>query len=1605
MRTKSRLFIELVLVVAAFSWTSAAQSGNTTTESGLKPFGSYHGGDIDTISLVNGKLDLHAPLVSWPQRGKLGFGFTIRYLDPSYEEDRDIPGTCGTPGNPCTYWSTFDGGGVVVVPDFNYGIYQETKIVNNVANNTYSIVSPDGGSHVLIGSETGDATGLHWDSTNNIITDREGVRYYTGANNYSYFPGAFPLPVNKVEDTNGNQITVGSSTYTDTLGRVIPKTYTVTTDYSNCSGPLPISSASTWTVPGPQGGQVTYKFCYVTFSLNFNLVPGQYHYPETSAVTMLQSIVLPNLTAWTFEYNTAWGILTKITLPTGGSISYGASAYRNCGNATYPYMYNTKYASRTVDANDGNGGHQWTYTFPNPFSYTTSYTVNVTDPLGNVAAHTISNLGQGCPAYETMAQYYLGPVSSQNLVKTVTTDYTSSAYSFLYYSGIVNVVPIRTTTTWQLPGGATKVTKTEKDYDTGFSANGYTGLHYGNVVAERVFDYGSSTPGPILRYTHTGYQAFSNSSYLTYNILDAVSSVEVNDTTSGWVCSNGRPHCAYTYYGYDESTRQSSGIPTQHNASPINGSIRGNQTSVHRWLNTTAGYLNSTNVFYDTGKVYTSTDPLGNITTYTYDPAFVGAYLTKTQLPDTNSPNLAHHIVQDSYDFNTGLRTSHTDENSNTTSYTYDNMWRVLTATQPAPAGAITYAYNDTPGNLYAEASQVMSGSQSTAAYTLFDGLGREIAHSTANGQSSYDKSDICYGARGLKFFTAYPYTASSYNAPQVCSGAGDTFSYDALNRLLLVTHSDSTAINYGYSGAATSVTDEGNGTRSVQKISQVDGLGRLKSVCEVASADLTVGTDKTRVSCGQDIAGTGFLTTYGYDGLSNLTSVAQGSALNQRTFTYDSLSRLVTTTNPEAGTTCFGTWAGSTCTENYDANSNVLSRTRPAPNQTSWTTYVTATFTYDPLNRLRTKTYSDGTTPSVTLNYDETSVSGNSISNTSGRLSSEYTGSSSAMSSQSILSYAAPGWVATDIQCTPLNCGTRTFSFAYTYDGAGNVTGSSNGNGVTYALSYNTAPRLTQITTNHVSSTVGSGTFISGLQYNAFGEPVSSTLYNGIGESWTYDARGRLSSYSAAVGASTKYSLSNLTYSGNSNVRSATDSVNGTWSSYTYDDFNRLVTSTCTATCPSSQSSLAFSYVYDRYGNRWQQNVTAGSGPQPQYSFDVNNRITASVYTYDAAGNVINDGTHSYTYDAENRIVKVDGGSTALYSYDAEGRRVAKSDWTTGKQYEYLFDGAQAITELQSGTATTIRSEVYASGRHLVTQNVSLGTSYFIHTDWLGTERARTSLSGSVVETCTSLAYGDSLTCTGTDVSPLHFTGKMRDNETGLDEFPARYYSSGLGRWYSPDWASAQVPVPYADLYSPQTLNLYDYVGSDPTNHADADGHFLLWSEGSYMSELSGQDERNRESAAAGQADDSRAQNKPDPTAPPAPPTPDPAGVRTDPALDPNSAKTSSGRTPASGPPDTTVNLPGDKPGTGTDRTYGPDGRAVKDVDTGHDHGAGDPHAHDWDWSKARPRQPGRPLTPEEQAALKKTAVWGTVGVVTYWVVSEGSRILFPPRNLVPIP
>jgi RHS repeat-associated protein len=74
--------------------------------------------------------------------------------------------------------------------------------------------------------------------------------------------------------------------------------------------------------------------------------------------------------------------------------------------------------------------------------------------------------------------------------------------------------------------------------------------------------------------------------------------------------------------------------------------------------------------------------------------------------------------------------------------------------------------------------------------------------------------------------------------------------------------------------------------------------------------------------------------------------------------------------------------------------------------------------------------------------------------------------------------------------------------------------------------------------------------------------------------------------------------------------------------------------------------------------------------------------------------------------------------------------------------------------------------------------------------------------------------------------VSLSRYTGKERDAESGNDYFGARYYSSNMGRFMSPDWSAKYEPVPYAKLDNPQSLNLYSYVWNNPLARSDPDGH-----------------------------------------------------------------------------------------------------------------------------------------------------------------------------------
>ena len=152
------------------------------------------------------------------------------------------------------------------------------------------------------------------------------------------------------------------------------------------------------------------------------------------------------------------------------------------------------------------------------------------------------------------------------------------------------------------------------------------------------------------------------------------------------------------------------------------------------------------------------------------------------------------------------------------------------------------------------------------------------------------------------------------------------------------------------------------------------------------------------------------------------------------------------------------------------------------------------------------------------------------------------------------------------------------------------------------------------------------------------------------------------------------------------------------------------------------------------------------------------------------------------------------------------------------------------------------MRTNVYAGGRLIATydnptSNPGFTALHFQITDPLGSRRVQTDSIGWPEEQFTNLPYGDGFSLSAApnpppggadDSTPLHFTGKERDSESGNDYFGARYYASTTGRFLSPDWSAKQEPVPYAKLDNPQTLNLYGYVLNNPLTKTDPDGHDL---------------------------------------------------------------------------------------------------------------------------------------------------------------------------------
>lgn len=196
---------------------------------------------------------------------------------------------------------------------------------------------------------------------------------------------------------------------------------------------------------------------------------------------------------------------------------------------------------------------------------------------------------------------------------------------------------------------------------------------------------------------------------------------------------------------------------------------------------------------------------------------------------------------------------------------------------------------------------------------------------------------------------------------------------------------------------------------------------------------------------------------------------------------------------------------------------------------------------------------------------------------------------------------------------------------------------------------------------------------------------------------------------------------------------------------------------------------------------------------------------------SYDAAGNVTNDGLgNTPTYDGENRII-TDAGVT--YSYDADGFRMKKSSGTL-----YWPDASGNVLS-ESNTSGTINEDyVYFNGARIARIDRPSGSVHYYFSDHLGSASVIASSAGIVQQQYFYYPFGGMQAAAGSDSNHFKFTGKERDSESGLDNFGARYNASSLGRFMTPDPLGGS-------LGDPQTLNKYAYVRNNPVTLTDPTG------------------------------------------------------------------------------------------------------------------------------------------------------------------------------------
>ena len=1151
-------------------------------------------------------------------------------------------------------------------------------------------------------------------------------------------------------------------------------------------------------------------------------------------MTVVDQVTPPSqsgLSPYTFGYNApndpappgpsyGYGELSSITLPSGAQSTY---AYLKDGQdnlfwkdiqRNYPRTKNLTY-NQEYDGSSTPVTETWTYGV-------TPTTGSVTAPDGGVISeihgNTAGSTTESGLTYST--QYPDGKLVEQLWLQNKTYGFTSTQM------GINPVVKTQFTSIKDALGNLSKTAIKDFNYDKNGNVTRvaeYDWVDYGSVSRD-VNGRPTGIPGTAIlkRVTTTAYWR------PTPDASDGTS----NSADSYWNSSS--PNLRSAPY----SREVGDGVQTYRRTESFfdNSATTGNLIQVKTWDSTKGAYSNplssgnslSVSRQYDVyGNLTLSTDARGFQTQLTY--GLVGSFsnLYPTQIK-TAYQTPVQRTENFEYDFYTGLTTRLTDADNNvSTSTTYDVFGRptlVRAAENRTEETRVSTEYSASNRRVIVRSDLNTMGDAKLVSIQHYDQLGRlrlSRQLEDALAQSATDETTgikvqarYLYNGSFSYIVTSNPYRAATSSAAggeqtmgwtrrQSDNGGrvveSQTFSGATLPSPWGANSAGTGTVLSSYDANFVTVTDQASKVRR----SMIDGLRRLARIDEPDTTG-NLGSTSSPVQP----------TSYTYDVFGNLKTVAQGA--QTRTFVYSSLSRLTSAANPESGTVTF----------DYDNNGNLLHKTDARS--------VTTTFTYDALNRIVTKSYNDNPqTPTVSYFYDAQSPPTGAPSfahgYAAGRLIAITYGSGS--SAGTYRGYDALGRVLQQYQQTD----SINYLVEATYYANGSIQNetypSVPGFGDRRVVSYSNdaAGRLGSLSTSATSYSPGAS--VSGIGYASQNALNTETYGNSLVHAINYN--NRLQPIEIKLGTTgAPSSILDLVYNygttnNNGNVQSLSYSGGGlSYSqSFGYDSLNRLTTSQ-----ENSGSSWSQTNGYDQYGNRW---IDYGGGVHNLAFGTSNNRITTSGYSYDAAGNLTNDTSHAFTFDAENKIRTVNAASA--YVYDGEGQRVKK---LVGENLRFIYGlRGEELAEFDGETGALKKEYVYGSNGLAATIEPtavnSNGTRYTT-ADTLGSPRVVTNSSAGVASRHDFMPFGEELGAgiggrtTGmgfgaTDGLRQKFTSKERDIETGLDYFVARYYASIQGRFTSADdFLNDTTPV------DPASWNLYAYVRNNPLVYIDPIGELV---------------------------------------------------------------------------------------------------------------------------------------------------------------------------------